>query len=106
MSADNRTDPAQEQMRLMWRIAGMAFIMSSEAAAGAIIGWLIDRWAGTGQRWLTIGGIIGIVVGLTTFIRAAYKVSRAANQERRSPPPPLPDDAFERNGDPDEDDDE
>jgi F0F1-type ATP synthase assembly protein I len=79
-------DPAREQLRLMWRVAGMAFMVSAEVAAGAGIGWLIDRWAGTGQRWMTIGGIAGIAVGLTTFIRAAFQLSRSSTPARDAPP--------------------
>ena len=60
----------------MWRVAGAAFIMSSEAAAGALIGWLLDWWLGTGTLWLTIGGVAGIAVGMTTFIRMAFTLSR------------------------------
>ena len=84
-------------MRLGWRMAGLAFVMSSEAAAGALVGWVIDYFAGTGSRWLLIGGITGIAVGLLSFAKGAITLNRMVakqEQERRArgmpPPAPLP----------------
>ena len=76
-------DPSADQLRMLWRIAGMAIMMSAEVAAGALIGWLIDRWAGTAPRWLTIGGVVGIVVGMTSFLTAAFKYSRQMGGSRQ-----------------------
>ena len=73
-----------DQLRLLWRIAGMAFLLSSEVAAGAGLGWLLDRWLGTGQRWLTMGGIAGIVVGMTGFIRTAFRLNRDSDLARET----------------------
>ena len=76
--SDSRAQAATaRQKRLMWRLTGLAFMMSSEVAAGAGIGWLIDNWLGTANRWLTIGGIAGIAVGMTSFIRGALQLSRS-----------------------------
>ncbi len=55
----------------------MAIMASAEAAAGALIGWLVDRWAGTAPRWMTIGGAVGIVLGLTSLVTAAFKLTRS-----------------------------
>lgn len=81
-------DPARDQLQLLWRIAGMAIMMSAEAAAGALLGWLVDRWAGTYPRWLTIGGAIGITVGLVSFVAAAWRLSR--RQVVKNPHPQGP----------------
>ena len=73
-------------MRLGWRMAGLAFVMSSEAAAGALVGWVIDYFAGTDSRWLLIGGITGIAVGLLSFAKGALTLNRMLakqEQERR-----------------------
>ena len=45
----------------------MAIMASAEAAAGALVGWVVDGWAGTYPRWMTIGGAVGIVIGLHAF---------------------------------------
>lgn len=72
-----RTSEEQEadasQMRIGWRMVGLAWIMSSEAAAGALIGWAWDEWQGTHKTGLMVGAGIGIVVGMYTLIRGAYK---------------------------------
>lgn len=88
----------EEEMRLGWRMAGLAFVMSSEAAAGALIGLAIDYFARSGSRWTLIGGIVGIAVGLLSFIKGALALNRLVAQQeqvRREQgiplPPPLPD---------------
>jgi F0F1-type ATP synthase assembly protein I len=65
-----------DQLRLLWRVAGLAFMLAAETAAGAFLGWLYDRWQGTAPKGLTIGGLIGLVVGLVSFVRAALAVAR------------------------------
>ena len=77
-----RQHSASDQLRLMWRVAGMATLMSSEVAAGAGIGWLVDRWQGTAPRWMTIGGLVGLAIGMTGFVRSAFRLNRSM-----SPPP-------------------
>ncbi len=85
------------ETRLGWRMAGLAFMMSSEAAAGALIGWIIDHFAGTGSRWLLIGAIAGIAVGMLSFIKGAIALNRLVSQQERErkargipPPAALP----------------
>ena len=102
MAGTLRSKPSMEaeEIRLGWRMAGLAFTMASEVAAGALIGWLIDWLAGT-DRWLLIGAIVGIAVGMWSFIRGGMELNRLLNQQEkaghRKIPPPLPpeDDASE-----------
>lgn len=88
-----KTRSEDEELRLGWRMAGLAFTMSSEVAAGALIGWLID-WLANTDRWLLIGAIIGIAVGMWSFIKGAMSLNRLLNQQERAGtrkiPPPLP----------------
>jgi F0F1-type ATP synthase assembly protein I len=86
---------ADEETRLGWRMAGLAFTMAAEVAAGALIGWLIDWLTGTpGNRWLLVGAIVGIAVGLWSFIKGGIQLNRLLNQQERAGvrkiPPPLP----------------
>ena len=101
-----------EEIRLGWRMAGLAFVMSSEAAAGALIGLVIDHFADT-SRWLLIGGVTGIAVGLLSFARGAMTLNRMVAQQEQSrrergvpPPAPLPykDEEDEDDDDADRDD--
>ena len=58
------------------RMAGLIWQSISEVAAGAIIGWLLDLAFDTDKVFLLICGLLGIVVGMTTFIRTAMQESR------------------------------
>ena len=63
------------------RTASMIWQSVSEVAAGAIVGWLLDLAFDTDRIFLLICGLIGIGVGMTTFIRTAMKESRRAGLE-------------------------
>ena len=70
-----------------WRMAGLGMQTSSEVVAGAGLGWVIDRWAGTSPTWLLVGGIAGIVVGLSTLIRGAMRANREFEEARKDRKP-------------------
>lgn len=73
-----RPDRAQEQRErgIGWRMAGIGFQTSSEVAAGALLGMAFDWWRGEGSVGLLVGGIAGIVVGMTSLIRGAARLNR------------------------------
>jgi F0F1-type ATP synthase assembly protein I len=64
------------ETRLGWKMAGMGFQMVSEVAAGTLLGWLFDRWRGTGNVGVIVGASAGIIVGLWSLIRNAFKLNR------------------------------
>lgn len=64
-------------MGRLWKLSAMGFTMACEILAGLLLGWLVDSWVGTDKVFLVIGTIMGIIVGMTGFIRAALKASRA-----------------------------
>lgn len=66
----------EEEIRVGWRMAGLGMEVASEVAAGAALGWLWDRWRGSGPTGLLVGSIVGIVVGLWTMIRKSLKLTR------------------------------
>jgi len=70
-----------------WRMAGLGMQTSSEVVAGALVGWVIDRWAGTSPAGLLVGGIAGIVVGLSTLIRGAMRANREFEKARQDRTP-------------------
>ena len=74
-----------------WRMAGLGMQTSSEVIAGALVGWAIDHWAGSGPIGLLVGGVAGIAVGLTTLIRGSMRANRELDEARaasRRPQPP------------------
>lgn len=53
--------------------AVISFVISTVTMLG--LGWLMDRWLGTGP-WLTVAGIVlGAAVGFYQFIRLISKLS-------------------------------
>jgi F0F1-type ATP synthase assembly protein I len=95
MPLRSKASAEAEELRLGWRMAGLAFTMSSEVAAGALLGWLIDWLTGApGNRWLLIGALVGIAVGMWSFIKGALRLNRLLTQQERAGikriPPPLP----------------
>ena len=64
-------------------MGGLGMEVAGQVAAGAVLGWLYDRWRGTGTTGLLVGSLTGIVVGLWSLIRGALKLNREL--ERQSP---------------------
>lgn len=73
------SDPYSERI---WRLAGMGATMASEIVAGALIGLALDEWVfDTGPVLLIVGTILGVLVGMGTFIRKALRETRQAARE-------------------------
>lgn len=88
-----------EELRLGWRMAGLAFTMASEVAAGALLGWVADRMAGTAPNGILVGALLGIAVGMLGFIRGGLKLNRLlTEQEQRRRRPPASPPAHDRSG--------
>jgi F0F1-type ATP synthase assembly protein I len=95
-SAEERQRDAAEaeEIRLGWRMAGLAFAVASEVAAGTILGFFADRMFGTAPLWTTVGAGLGISVSLYGLIRGAFKLNRELDQRSRrlksaTPPPTI-----------------
>ena len=65
----------------LWRLAGLGGTMASEIIAGTLIGWVLDRVFHTKPTLLIVGSSLGVVVGLTTFIRRAMIETGKAGRE-------------------------
>src|SRR4029453_2192445 len=93
----------EEELRLGWRMAGLAFTMASEAGAGALMGWLVDHFAGTAPTGLLGGSIAGIAVGLLSFVRGAFALNKLLANQDLSKIKPLPPPQEEEQEDNDDD---
>lgn len=80
-SSQSTSDGATSEL---WQLSGMGFELAGSIAGGGLIGWLIDQWAGTGQRWLLIGLVVGIIVGGVNFARRAIAMNRRAMNAYRA----------------------
>ncbi|HWB18693.1 MAG TPA: AtpZ/AtpI family protein [Phycisphaerales bacterium] len=93
----------QEEISIGWKMAGLGMEAGLQALAGALLGWLYDRWRGTGTTGTLIGALIGIAVGMWSLIKGSFKINkkldaiakirpRRQNMPSAETPPPLPDD--------------
>lgn len=51
-----------------------AFSLFGAVVGGLIVGWLLDRWLGTGPWLLVVGFLLGAAAGFYEFIRATSKL--------------------------------
>jgi len=93
------SEAAGADRRRAWAISGMGFEMASEVAAGALIGFGLDHLFGTRPGCTIAGAILGILVGMSRFIREALRLTPGpppsgarpledASDDDASPPPP------------------
>ena len=80
-------DDLEGEVRVGWRMGGLGMEVSAQVFAGAVLGWLFDRWRGTGPTGLVVGSLAGIVIGLWSLIRGALKLNREL--ERKHPTRPM-----------------
>lgn len=90
--ADRERDEAET--RIGWKMAGIGMQVTSEVAAGALLGWLFDYWRGSGHIGVLVGSVCGICVGLYSLIRQSLilnkQLDRVAPTKGRGTPSPPP----------------
>jgi ATP synthase protein I len=74
-------------------MGGLGMEVAAQVGAGALLGWMFDRWKGTAPTGLLVGSLIGIAVGLWSLIKGALKLNRQLDRQtdRRRPAPPRDD---------------
>lgn len=72
---------AEQERRRLWRLAGMGGTLASEILAAALIGWGLDALFGTKPTLLIICTILGVVVGMGTFLRTALQENRKSTRD-------------------------
>jgi F0F1-type ATP synthase assembly protein I len=72
-------------MRIGYRMMGIGLETTSQVAAGVFLGWLFDRWRGQGSVGIAVGGGLGVLVGVVSLVRNAWRLNaqldRAARKE-------------------------
>ena len=66
----------------IWRMASVGWTLVCEIAAGLLLGWGLDWLVGTNKLFLVIGAIVGLLVGMTGFIRSALAENRRMSRDR------------------------
>ena len=54
---------------------GAAVSLFAAVVGGLIVGWLLDRWLGTGPWLLVVGLVLGAAAGFYEFIRATSRLN-------------------------------
>lgn len=72
LSKPARTDP---RGRLLADLLGFGWVLPSAIAAGAGLGWLVDKLLGTFPVFLAILGVCGLAAGLYQIYREAAALS-------------------------------
>jgi F0F1-type ATP synthase assembly protein I len=73
-------------------MGGLGMEVATQVGAGALLGWLFDRWRGTAPTGLLVGAVIGIVVGLWSLIKGALKLNRELDRDTARRRGGVPDD--------------
>lgn len=55
---------------------GAAISLFAAVVGGLIVGWLLDRWLGTGPWLLVVGLILGAAAGFYEFIRTTSRLNQ------------------------------
>jgi F0F1-type ATP synthase assembly protein I len=92
-----RQSESDAEIRVGWKMGGLGMEVAALVAAGAGLGWLYDRWRGTGSTGMLVGSVLGIAVGLWSLIGGALKLNRQLDRQspiagRGKPLPPDDDD--------------
>ena len=85
MMSPRSKELAAAETRIGWRMFGLGWLMTTEVIAGALLGWGFDVWQGTEKTGLMVGAGIGVLVGMYSLIRGAFKANNALDAlERKS----------------------
>ena len=73
---DDGLSPVAQQLRTAQPYIDAVWKLVGGPAAGALVGFFLDRWLGT-TPWLLVGlSVTGIVVGFYAFIRAMGRMGK------------------------------
>jgi len=69
-----------EDVRVGWRMAGLAWRFTTEVIAGAVLGWLVGSWLGDANLGALIGTGIGLAVAMYSLMRGALKLNASLDR--------------------------
>ncbi len=78
------SDSTPEAKARMFRLMGMGWTLVTEVAAGLLLGWGVDWIFGYDKVFLIVGAIVGLLVGMFSFIRSGMAENRRLEQERKN----------------------
>ncbi|MBM4101799.1 MAG: hypothetical protein FJ256_06000 [Phycisphaerae bacterium] len=69
-----------EDVRVGWRMAGLAWRFTTEVIAGAVLGWLVGSWLGDTNMGALIGTGVGLAVAMYSLLRGALKLNASLDR--------------------------
>ena len=67
--------PPRPIVRYGWALA-LVYELMGTCVAGAVIGWLLDRWLGSAPWALVLCTLLAVVGGFVRLVRAARRLER------------------------------
>jgi F0F1-type ATP synthase assembly protein I len=64
-------------------LIGLGMQVTSEVAAGVLLGIGVDYLLGTRNRWVVVGALVGVAVAMWTMIRTAMRLAARDAARRR-----------------------
>lgn len=83
-SQPSRNGASREELRLLWRMAGLGFQFGTEIIAGVLLGWAFDAWLGTQPWGVVVGAVAGILVATLDLVRRAVQLNRSMDASDRA----------------------
>ncbi len=77
-------DSPTAAQRASRQAAGAGFEFAASVGAMTVLGYFIDRWAGTSPTWLLVGALIGFIGGGWNLYKAVRRMMRANEREEAS----------------------
>ena len=75
-SGRSKRGDLEAEVQVGWRMGALGMEVAAQVAAGALLGWVFDRWRGTEPTGLLVGSLIGIAVALWSLVRGGIKLNR------------------------------
>jgi F0F1-type ATP synthase assembly protein I len=72
VSKDNDKEEINRKTGLAY---AAAFSLFAAVVSGLLLGWILDRWLGTGPWLLVAGVVLGAAAGFYELIRTSAKIS-------------------------------
>ncbi len=79
----SKKEQEQAEIRVGWRMMGLAWEFITQMIAGALLGWLIGVWLGNDTIGALIGTGLGFVVAMYSLIRGGLRLDKELDRIKR-----------------------
>lgn len=79
----SKKEQERAEIRVGWRMMGLAWEFITQMIAGALLGWLIGVWLGNDTIGALIGTGLGFVVAMYSLIRGGLRLDKELDRIKR-----------------------